>query len=471
MLPGVVPIPTFPGIDQGWPVMSDRNLAFKVTGVSKVYRLGVKQIAEDSLGAVMLGLLRSPVKNYRKYRSLYNFSDVDFTNGTSATDPETILWALRDISFEVTRGETLGIIGRNGAGKSTLLKVLSRITHPTRGRIEIRGRSGSLLEVGTGFHQELTGRENVYLNGTVLGMKKREIDQKFDEIVEFSGVEKFLDTPVKRYSSGMRVRLAFAVAAHLEPEILIVDEVLAVGDAAFQRKCLDKMQDVGQEGRTVLFVSHNMAAVSRLCERGILLDEGRIIEDGPIHDVAATYLNTGTGTSAVREWLDPAKAPGGKVARLRSVRVISTQGKVLEAADIRKPVGLQMEYDVLDSGHVLLPHYYLYNEEGVAVFGTVDQDPEWRSRPRSEGRYVSTAWIPGNLLAEGTIYVNCNLMTLNPNILQFLERHAVVFQVVDTLDGDSARGDFAGNLRGVVRPLLEWETSYSSEPIATAAEG
>ena len=206
----------------------------------------------------------------------------------------------------------LGIIGRNGAGKSTLLKILSRITKPTEGSAEIRGRVGSLLEVGTGFHAELTGRENIYLNGAILGMKKAEIDCKFDQIVDFSGVEKFIDTPVKRYSSGMYVRLAFAVAAHLEPEILIVDEVLAVGDASFQKKCLGKMQDVGKEGRTVLFVSHSMAAIARLCERTILLDEGRVLQDGPSHQVVTAYLASGRGTPALRVWRNAAKAPGAR---------------------------------------------------------------------------------------------------------------------------------------------------------------
>ena len=240
--------------------MSESNLAVKAEGLSKIYRLGVKVKARESLAGAMFGFLRSPMKNYRKYRSLYRFDDV--LNQEGGSTPDNIIWALRDVSFEVRRGEVLGIIGRNGAGKSTLLKILTRIMPPTRGRAEIRGRVSSLLEVGTGFHRELTGRENVYLNGTILGMTKAEVDRKFDEIVAFSGVERFLDTPVKRYSSGMSVRLAFAVAAHLEPEILIVDEVLAVGDAEFQKKCINKMQDVSRHGRTVLFVSHNMPAVS-----------------------------------------------------------------------------------------------------------------------------------------------------------------------------------------------------------------
>ncbi len=294
--------------------MQSQDTAIRAENLAKLYRIGVKQKTRDSLGQVIIDFITSPLENYRKYRSLYVFNDIDTTKPSIATDT---IWALRDISFEVKRGEALGIIGRNGAGKSTLLKILSRITPPTLGRLEIRGRISSLLEVGTGFHNELTGRENVYLNGTILGMKKTEVDAKFDEIVDFSGVERFLETPVKRYSSGMKVRLAFAVAAHLEPDILIVDEVLAVGDAAFQRKCLNKMQDVEQEGRTVLFVSHNMLAITRLCQRAILLDEGRIVGDGVSHKVVSDYLGAGQRTTAAREWRDPSTAPGDKVARLR----------------------------------------------------------------------------------------------------------------------------------------------------------
>ena len=236
--------------------------AITVDNLSKVYRIGLEGATNDSFGRAMIDFVRRPFSNYKKYRSLYRFSDEELSNSYAGED---ILWALNDVSFNVDQGEVVGIVGVNGAGKSTLLKVLSNITPPTMGTIKIRGRVSSLLEVGTGFHPELTGRENVYLNSTILGMRKKEVDDKFDEIVDFSGVEKFLDTPVKRYSMGMRVRLAFAVAAHLEPEILIIDEVLAVGDAEFQKKCLSKMEDVGKEGRTVLFVSHNMAAVTRLC--------------------------------------------------------------------------------------------------------------------------------------------------------------------------------------------------------------
>jgi len=341
-----------------------------------------------------------------------------------------------------------------------LLKILSRITNPTAGYADIRGRVGSLLEVGTGFHPELTGRENVYLNGAILGMRKSEIERKFDEIVAFAEIEQFLDTPVKRYSSGMFVRLGFAIAAHLDPEILIVDEVLAVGDARFQKRCLAKMDDVKHQGRTVIFVSHNMTTVSRLCNRIILLKSSRIVIDGPTHEVVNRYMTSGTGMGAVREWADPATAPGGEVARLRAVRIITESGQPSETLDIRRPVGLQMEYDVLQSGYVLMPHYHIYNEEGILAFETLDLDPKWRRRKRPAGHYVSTAWIPGNMMSEGGIFVEADMITNNPTIPQFAVTNAVCAQIVDSLEGDSARGDWAGKMTSAMRPLLEWRTIY-----------
>ncbi len=442
--------------------MSSNNIAIQVENISKLYRIGMKQEMRDSFVSTMLGFIKSPWKNYRKYRSLYKFDDIKLDQIQKSKDlPSDIILAVNDVSFSVSQGEVLGIIGKNGAGKSTLLKILCKITDPTTGHAKIRGRVSSLLEVGTGFHQELTGRENTYLNGTILGMTKNEVDRKFDEIVDFSGVEKFIDTPVKRYSSGMKVRLAFSVAAHLEPEVLIVDEVLAVGDADFQKKCLDKMENVGQEGRTVLFVSHNMPAMTRLCQRAILMHEGRIIEDGSSNDVISSYLFSDSGIEASREWPEPESAPGGRFVRLRAVRVRTEDGLVTSTVDIRKPVSLEMEYEVLEEGKVLLPHFVLNNEKGDHVFVTVDQDPNWRRRPRPKGRYLSTAMIPGNLLAEGVLKVSCNLFTLNPDILEFKSQNAVSFHVVDSSAGDSARGDWAKNMPGVVRPLLKWETEFT----------
>lgn len=263
--------------------MSD--IAIQVKNFSKRYRIGLKEIKSETMAGALTGWIKSPLQNLHNLRKLSHFSENNH-------DTDDVIWALKDVSFEIKRGEVVGIIGRNGAGKSTLLKMLSRITQPTSGRAIINGRVASLLEVGTGFHQDLTGRENVYLNGTVLGMSKREIDSKFDEIVDFSGVEKFIDTPVKRYSSGMKVRLAFSVAAHLEPEILLVDEVLAVGDADFQKKCLGKMENIATDGRTILFVSHNMAAITSLCVTGLLLGQGQVILQGTIYDVVQQYIQS-----------------------------------------------------------------------------------------------------------------------------------------------------------------------------------
>jgi len=260
------------------------DVAIRVENLSKRYRIGLQEELPDTLLGAMSSWLKAPLANFRDLRKLSHFHD----NGRDSPD---IIWALKDVSFEVKQGEVVGIIGRNGAGKTTLLKILSRITEPTSGRAIVNGRVSSLLEVGTGFHPELTGRENVYLNGTVLGMTKAEVDRKFDEIVDFSGVEKFIDTPVKRYSSGMQVRLAFSVAAHLEPEILLVDEVLAVGDAEFQKKCLGKMGEVAAGGRTVLFVSHNMGMIQSLCDWGILLDRGVEQTTGDISKVIDQYMN------------------------------------------------------------------------------------------------------------------------------------------------------------------------------------
>ena len=431
-----------------------------VDHLSKRYRIGLKETRHDTLGGKILDLASKPFSNLRGLRKLTTFSDDDAQ--------DDVIWALKDVSFEVKQGETVGIIGANGAGKSTLLKILSRITQPTSGRATVSGRVSSLLEVGTGFHPDLTGRENVYLNGAILGMSRREIDRKFNDIVEFSDVGKFIDTPVKRYSSGMGLRLAFSVAAHLEPEILMVDEVLAVGDIRFQKKCLGKMGEVARQGRTILYVAHNMPAISRLCERAILMNSGRIVQDGPAHEVIATYLNSGLGTSAAREWPSISQAPGGEIARLRAVRVLLEDGEIADSVDIRKPVRIEMEYDVLKSGYVLLPHFYMSNDEGVCAFGAQDLDDTWRGRKRPAGRYISTAWVPGNLLAEGMFFVDANMIALDPFIFQYQSRSAVAFMVTDSLEGNSARGDWTGHMPGVVRPMLKWTTQYEPRAVDDA---
>jgi lipopolysaccharide transport system ATP-binding protein len=415
----------------------------KVQNLSKEYRIGRTELPYRTLRESLSGTVRIP-----------------FTRRKNDLQPrhETI-WALKDVTFDVEPGEVVGIIGRNGAGKSTLLKILSRVTEPTGGRAELYGRLGSLLEVGTGFHPELTGRENVFLNGAILGMRRAEIARKFDEIVAFSEIEKFIDTPVKWYSTGMYLRLAFAVAAHLEPEILVLDEVLAVGDTNFQLKCMNKMNELRNDGRTILFVSHNMQAVTRLCKRVMYLSEGSIQTDGPADRVASAYLGAHLKKPARREWA-PIEAPGSEIARLCAVRVLADNAEETDVVDIRREVGIEMEFEVMKSGHVLVPNYHFTNEEGVIVFIAVDHDPAWRRRPRPPGRYVSTGWIPGNLLAEGTFMVGPALSTMEPLATHFFEPDVIAFQVVDSLEGDSARGDYMGSMPGTVRPLLVWTTEF-----------
>jgi lipopolysaccharide transport system ATP-binding protein len=428
------------------------TLAIRVENLSKQYRIGEIQASYHSLRETLMSAVTDLP---RRFVSVFRNSAARGSEG------DNTIWALNDVSFEIERGEVVGIIGRNGAGKSTLLKILSRITEPTKGFADIHGRVGSLLEVGTGFHGELTGRENVYLNGAILGMRKAEITRKFDDIVAFAEVEKFIDTPVKHYSTGMYLRLAFAVAAYLEPEILIVDEVLAVGDANFQRKCLDKMQDVGQHGRTVLLVSHNMSAITRMCDRAILLNEGTVMRDGPATEVVGAYMSSGLAATSTREWPDPAKAPAGALARLRAVRVRNEDGQITDTVDIRRPVNIEMEYEVLEPGRVFVPYIKFQTQEGIVAFETNDLDPKWRGRPRPAGRWISSTCVPGNFLSEGILLVSAGLITRNPASKQFIAREVVAFQVVDTLEGDSARGDWNGNFSGVVRPLLKWSTEYS----------
>jgi lipopolysaccharide transport system ATP-binding protein len=441
------------------PSMSEA--AVRVDNLGKYYRIGTsRQAGQLLLREVLSNLGRAPFRRIAA-GTRHLRARLGGQHASSVGEPNHI-WALRNVSFEVARGQIVGIIGPNGAGKSTLLKILSRITDPTEGRAELRGRVGSLLEVGTGFHPELTGRENSYLSGALLGMRKTEIDRKLDEILAFAEIEKFADTPVKYYSSGMYVRLAFAVAAHLEPEILIVDEVLAVGDVNFQRKCLNKMEDVRQHGRTILFVSHNMAAVTRLCQRAILISHGVIQKDGPAAEVASAYLSSSLRTSAERSWPSPESAPGNEVVRLQEVRVRDEAGKTVEHIDIRCRVGLEMTYEVLTPGHQISVHMSLSNESGVCLFGTGDLDLRWRD-PRPPGRFTSTVWIPGNFLAEGAIVVSAAASSHQPFRRHFTAQDVVAFHVTDPLEGGSARGDWDGEFPGLVRPLLPWTTTFGNE--------
>ena len=359
-------------------------------------------------------------------------------------------WALKNVSFDVERGKVLGIIGRNGAGKSTVLKVLSRITQPSEGRVTLRGRVASLLEVGTGFHPELTGRENIFLNGSILGMTHAEIRSKFDEIVAFAGVEKFLDTPVKRYSSGMYVRLAFAVAAHLEPEILVVDEVLAVGDAEFQKKCMSKMQDVASAtGRTVLFVSHNMIAVQSLCEQAVLLERGRMKSAGPAASVIASYLSESMESNQIVTWDDPERAPGNSIMRIRRISVTDGNDPGSTSLSMQTEVRIETEYTVGATNSLLHITYHLRNDQGITVLMTCS-----KPRVHSAGSYRAICRIPGNLLNSGGYFLKLILVQNESSPIDWKD-DVVSFNVMDTAQRETA---YMEREPGIIQPILEWST-------------
>jgi lipopolysaccharide transport system ATP-binding protein len=420
----------------------------KVENLSKEFRIGARRDSYATLRDKLAGTMRAPLAAFRERRK--------------AVDNR--VWALRDIGFEVLPGEVVGIVGRNGAGKSTLLKVLSRITEPTVGRVELRGRVGSLLEVGTGFHPELSGRENIYMNGAVLGMRRREIERKFDEIVAFAEIEQFLETPVKRYSSGMYMRLAFAVAAHLESEILLVDEVLAVGDSAFQKKCLGKMEDVTKQGRTILFVSHNMGAVGNICNKGILLERGRQLLISDIQTVVSTYISSGCAGDAEAVWDDPATAPGSDVARIRAIRILDREGQLMTSVDISAPVYIEVEYENLQAGANLATSVHLMQAgvgcvlaagNGAAANLTHDA---WGYKPHPKGIYRSVCRIPENFLNDKQYTISAYIV--NDNRIEAYVSDAVSFEVVDS---GEMRGEFLGEWIGAVRPKLAWMTHSLAE--------
>jgi len=361
-------------------------------------------------------------------------------------------WAVRHVGFDIAEGERVGIIGRNGAGKSTLLKLLTRVTTPTEGVGDIWGRVGSLLEVGTGFHLDLTGRDNIFLSGSILGMRRKEIERKVDEIVEFSGVGPFLHTPVKRYSSGMYLRLAFAVAAHLEPDVLVVDEVLAVGDADFQRKCLGRMDELGQSGRTVLFVSHSMDAISRLCDRVLLLDRGGLVADGAPGEVIRAYRDAGLGDAPERVW--DGCGPSDDLAQLRRIAIRSC-GEVREAVDIRSELEVEVVYELGPHARTR-PSVELWalDDDGILLFRSSDHGA--RAGVDRPGLFRSTCTIPGNLLAEGGFHLDVHLTGYDPKVVHAIEQRAASVQVIDRSEGDGVRGEVAERWPGALRPALAW---------------
>jgi lipopolysaccharide transport system ATP-binding protein len=421
--------------------MSD--LAFRVENISKRYRIGLAQERPDTLRDLL-------VSSFRRIKHLLSNPE------SGRFDDPAHIWALKDVSFELKKGQVLGIVGRNGAGKSTLLKILSRVTDPTEGYGEIHGRVGSLLEVGTGFHPELSGRENIYLNGAILGMRREEIDRKFDEIVAFSEVGKFIDTPVKRFSSGMYLRLAFAVAAHLEPEILVVDEVLAVGDAEFQRKCLGKMNDVAQEGRTVLFVSHNMSAILRLTEETIVLDEGKIVMRAPTPEAVDYYLNMGMSKQGERFWTEEGLEGTAPAFKPIALRVLNPSGEVVDTVNAAEGFSIEFEYQLTEAISGLRVGLYMMTTRGEYVFTTFDtDDPEMYQQfsLRPEGHYFSRCQIPPNLMNEGRFVLGLNASVYRIR-RYFQDDKALTF----TVDATGAPGThWPENRLGPVRPKLEWD--------------
>jgi lipopolysaccharide transport system ATP-binding protein len=424
-----------------------------VERLSKAYRLG-----QIGTGTLTYDMQVWWAKVRGKPNPLLKIGEQDHRS----RDGETI-WALRDISFEVRQGEVLGIIGRNGAGKSTLLKILSRVTAPTSGRITGNGRVASLLEVGTGFHPELTGRENIYLNGAILGMSRREIDGRFDEIVDFAEVEQFINTPVKRYSSGMYVRLAFAVAAHLEPEILVVDEVLAVGDAEFQKKCLGKMGDVAKEGRTVLFVSHNMAALNAICKRVILFDKGSILIDGETARTISHYLSSENRGVSEKVWHNIRLAPGNQNVRLRSVR-LSSHGKSIDQLESNHPVDIEIEFWNLRPRTRHVVQFKLVDSSGIIVLESFNT-PEASNgtdplalESLEIGLYRSICRIPSNFLNDQQYFVTVIIASLNPAIKEAEVREVVSFTVFDS--GSMRTPGLNGKWFGVIRTPLVWNTTF-----------
>lgn len=369
---------------------------------------------------------------------------------------EERFWALKDVSFEVAPGEVVGIIGRNGAGKSTLLKILSRITEPTAGRAELHGRASSLLDVGTGFHPELSGRENIFLNGSLLGMRREEMAKRFDEIVAFSEIGRFIDTPIKRYSSGMYVRLAFAVAAHLEPEILIVDEVLAVGDASFQKKCIGKMAESGREGRTILFVSHNLSAVRAMCGRVILLEGGRVAVDGNPASTIAAYAGASGRSVLVREWPDSEAAPQNATAILRRISVRGEDGAVPGSVSTDVPFRIEVEYEVKEDGGTVGLNLIFYDSQNTCVLASINNhEPNWYGKPMPAGDYRSVCRVPKNLLNDGGFSVNVVLFGKG------YSDPVVVGEAItlDVQDGTEVRGDYYGAYACPIRPDFSWETT------------
>jgi len=437
------------------------DVVIRVEKLSKRYRLGLiggKTLQEDvqRWWAKLRGK-PDPLLTVDQLEKLQAQNSMPPAPRSMLPSPDGHIWALRDINFEVKQGEILGIIGANGAGKSTLLKILTRITAPTKGRALMEGRVGALLEVGTGFHGELTGRENIFLSGAILGMTKAEVQSKLDEIIDFSGCEQYIDTPIKRYSSGMNVRLGFAVAAHLEPEILLIDEVLAVGDAQFQKKCLGKMEDVAKEGRTILFVSHNMPMITSLCPRCLLLESGKIAVDGRTSDVVMSYYTSDVSSPSYFEYSDSEKKPGDEFVQLLSGAVLDQQSNVATEFDLSESVKIKMRFKVIKKDTLkLVPNFHFHSGNGTYAFTSGLRDAE----VLEVGEYTTECSVPGNLLNDDAYFVGLAITSLERGVkVHFYEQSVLSFVVKDDLEG---RQGYSGRVPGVVRPVLEWKIERTS---------
>ncbi|TDQ19580.1 lipopolysaccharide transport system ATP-binding protein [Algoriphagus boseongensis] len=409
-----------------------------VSNLSKRYRISLREKSPETLIGKISSIFRYPINNLKKLTQLNQFAQED----------DSVFWALKDISFEVQEGEVLGIIGRNGAGKSTLLKILSQITEPTSGKIEIQGRVASLLEVGTGFHPELSGRENIYMNGTILGMTRREIDSKLYEIIDFSGVEKFIDTPVKFYSSGMKVRLGFSVAAHLDPEILIIDEVLAVGDYEFQKKCLGKMKDVAGQGRTVLFVSHNLEAIKSLCSSAILFENGILKDSGAPLEVIKTYLKDSSISNYQFFW-DGENRPGNEWIRVNSILASTPDFHFKGFFDRKDEIEVSVEFELLRNKIPTNLSLVLLSDTGEIILNAYSQIPV---PILNAGNYSGTCKIPGNFLND-EVYKITMMFVKDTSEVMFSLEEALRFEILDT---DKRETVWLGKQSGYVRPLLDF---------------
>jgi lipopolysaccharide transport system ATP-binding protein len=423
----------------------------KIENLGKLYRLG-----DVGTGTISHDLNRFWAKIRGKEDPFLKLGEEN--NRTRKADTDFV-WALKDINFDVQQGDVVGIIGRNGAGKSTLLKILSRTTTPTTGTFKVKGRIASLLEVGTGFHPELTGRENIFLNGTILGMSKSEIKLKFDEIVDFSGVDRYIDTPVKRYSSGMYVRLAFSVAAHLNTEILIVDEVLAVGDAEFRKKCLGKMSEVSKVGKTILFVSHEINAIRELCNKGILLQNGKVVANDEIKLVIDKYSENAKQILTNKSWTNDASRPGNDLAKLNFVKIINHNNELTSVFYYEDQIGIQINYEIITDNSRVNICVAIYSNSGQLLYMTF---PNKDIIASTKGHYNLTCWLPRMVLNTDWYTVRINAHTFYPTNLIFDLTEVLQFEIINN-ENEIIKTDYIDKLAGILKVNCDWELNNTKK--------